>query len=89
MSRDKLDVDEGGSARRRIRDFVAASLGNQDLADDDDIFSIGGATSLFSMQLVIFIEEDLGVPLDDDDLTRDNFSTIASMANMIERKHGA
>ncbi|MCL1593814.1 MAG: phosphopantetheine-binding protein [Actinomycetia bacterium] len=73
--------------RAQLREFVTRSLGTPNLAGDDDIFEVGGATSLFSVELVIFIEDSLGVPLADDDLERDNFATINAMAAMIDRKH--
>ena len=75
-----------GTAKARLRVFVTESLGTPELGDDEDIFFVGGATSLFSIELVIFIEEDLGIPLDDDDLDRDNFATIDALAAMIHRK---
>jgi methoxymalonate biosynthesis acyl carrier protein len=65
---------------------VVRSLGKPDLTDDDDIFEVGEATSLFSMELVLFIEEKLAVPLDDDDLVRENFATLDAMGQMINRK---
>jgi acyl carrier protein len=34
----------------------------------------------------MFIEEDLGIALDDLDLERDHFASIAAMSNLIERK---
>ena len=73
-------------AHKQLRLFVVSSLGNPDLTDSDDIFEVGNATSLFSMELLIFIEESLGIPLDDHDLQRKNFSTIIGMTKMIERK---
>ena len=75
-----------GTAKARLRAFVTESLGTPELGDDEDIFFVGGATSLFSIELVIFIEEDLGIPLDDDDLDRDNFATIDALATMVDRK---
>ena len=73
-------------AKNQLQEFVVRSLGKPDLAGGDDIFEVGEATSLYSMELVLFIEEKLGIPLDDDDLQRDNFSTIDAMASLIERK---
>lgn len=75
-----------GRAKNQLQEFVVRSLGKPDLAGSDDIFEVGEATSLYSMELVLFIEEKLGIPLDDDDLQRDNFSTIDAMASLIERK---
>jgi acyl carrier protein len=75
-----------GDAKTQLREFVVRSLGKPKLTDRDDIFEVGEATSLYSMELVLFIEEKLGIPLDDDDLERDNFATIGAMASLIERK---
>lgn len=73
-------------AKKQLREFVVRSLGKPDLTESDDIFEVGEATSLYSMELVLFIEEKLGIPLDDDDLERDNFATIGAMSDLIERK---
>jgi methoxymalonate biosynthesis acyl carrier protein len=79
MARDSAD---------RLRGFVHQSLGNP-VGDDDDIFQVGGATSLFAMELVLFIEESLGVALEDSDLKRENFSTVSAMLRLLGRKAGA
>lgn len=79
-------TSDGRDTKMRIRAFVTKSLGTPDLRDEDDIFYVGGATSLFSMELVVFIEDNLGVPLDDEDLDRENFATIDALAAMVERK---
>ncbi len=76
------------TAKQELRGFVIGSLGKPNLTDADDIFEVGEATSLYSMELVLFIEEKLGIPLEDDDLERDNFSTIGAMAGLVERKWG-
>ena len=70
----------------QLGEFVRSSLGKPDLGDHDDIFEVGEATSLYSMELVLFIEEKLGVPLDDEDLVRENFATLDAMCKMIDRK---
>ena len=75
-------------AADRLRGFVHQSLGNS-VGDDDDIFQVGGATSLFAMELVLFIEEGLGVALEDDDLKRENFSTLNAMMRLVDGKLGA
>jgi acyl carrier protein len=73
------------NARDQLRDFLAGSLGRT-LSDDDDIFVVGGATSLIAFQLVMFIESNFDVTLADTDLVRDNFTTIGVMGNLVERK---
>ena len=56
------------------------------LADTADIFEVGGASSLFAVELVLFVEETLGAELQDDDLERANFCTIDAIVALIERK---
>ena len=78
-----MDSTEAGE---KLRAFVVGSLGKPDLLDDDNIFEVGEATSLYSMEVLLFIEETLGIPLDDDDLERDNFDSIGAMNRLISRK---
>lgn len=75
--------------RLRIREFLSHSFDSSALSDDEDIFAAGRVTSLFAMELVVFIEERIGIRLDDEDLDRENFKSINAMASLIERKQGA
>jgi methoxymalonate biosynthesis acyl carrier protein len=72
--------------RARVREFVARSLGSMNLEDGDDIFRVGGATSLFAMELVMFIEKQFGIVLEDNDLERANFATIDALTALVDRK---
>ena len=74
------------TARAQLRDFVLNSLAKPHLSDRDDIFDVGEASSLYSLELVLFFEEKLRIPLDDDDLALTNFATIDAMGSLIERK---
>jgi len=73
-------------AAARLRSFVTSSLRNPDLGDDDDIFEQGDASSLFAMELVLFFEQELGVPMTDDDLEQQNFSSIRSLTDLLDAK---
>jgi acyl carrier protein len=75
--------------RLQIRDYVTTALRRPDLADDDDIFDVGGASSLFAAELVVFIEDRLGAELEDDDLIRENFATIDALSRLIARRAAA
>ena len=57
-----------------------------DLRDDDDIFEVGGASSLFAAELVVYVEDVLGAELDDSDLVRENFATIEALTGLVERR---
>lgn len=76
---------ETNQVREQLRDFLRDSLGMR-LSDDDDIFLVGGASSLFAMELVMFMERKFQITLDDSDLERANFSSIDGMASLIDRK---
>jgi acyl carrier protein len=73
-----------GETHARIREYVTGHLRNPGLADDDDIFEVGGASSLFAAELVVFIEDALGAPLQDEDLVRENFATIGALTRLAE-----
>ncbi len=74
------------SVKPRLRAFLARALRTSRLEDDDDIFEVGNASSLFAMELVLFIEETLGIALVDGDLERDNLSSIDAIAALVARK---
>jgi methoxymalonate biosynthesis acyl carrier protein len=76
-------------ARTEIREYVTAALRRPALADDDDIFDVGGASSLFAAELVVFIEDRLGAELEDEDLVRENFATIDALTRLVERREAA
>ena len=71
--------------KEQLRTFLADSLGAT-LTDEDDIFVVGGATSLIAFQVVMFIEGNFGIALADADLDRDNFTTIGAMGRLVDRK---
>lgn len=72
-------------AESQLRDFLQKSLGKS-LASGDDIFFVGGASSLFAMELVMFIEKSFEIELDDSDLERENFNTIDAMVRLIDKR---
>ena len=71
-----------GEATAQLQEFVLRSLGKPDLTGRDDI-AVGEASSLYSMELVLFIEEKLGIPLDDDDLVPDRIDSRARRGGLI------
>jgi acyl carrier protein len=59
---------------------------NHDLKDDEDIFALGFINSLAALQLVQFLEKEFGIAVEDEDLDLDNFRTLNSMDELLERK---
>ena len=72
----------------QVRGFLAGHLANSDLSDEDDIFLTGGATSLFAMELVMYIETTFQLELDDEDLVRDNLASIGAITALVASKRG-
>ena len=66
--------------RTKTKAFLARFFQNVDLQDDQDIFAMGFVNSLFAMQLVLFVENQFGVAVEDDDLDIDNFKSINAIA---------
>ncbi len=73
---------------QQVRAFLAGHLANPNLTDDDDIFVAGGASSLFALELVMYIENAFAVELEDDDLERDNLSSIGAITRLVGPKKG-
>lgn len=52
---------------------------------DRDLFSSGGLSSLFAMELVVHIEQSFDVVIAGADLRLDNFRTVQAMTAMVHR----
>ena len=75
--------------RPAVRAFLTRAFRTTELRDEDDIFARGLVTSLFAMQLVMFVEREFGVPVGTEDLDVANFSSVDAIAGFVERKLAA
>jgi methoxymalonate biosynthesis acyl carrier protein len=75
--------------KTKTKAFMARFFQNLDVLDDQDIFAMGFVNSLFAMQLVLFVENEFGIAVENEDLDIDNFRTINAIASLIERKTAA
>lgn len=73
----------------KIREFLGQHIKSSQLTDDTDIFATGLVTSLFAMQIVLFVEGTFGIMLDSDDLMLDNFRTVNALTDLVSRKQPA
>ncbi len=55
---------------------------------EDDFFAAGAVSSMFAMQLVVFIESTFDVEVAGDDLVIDNFRTVGAMTVLVARLQG-
>jgi methoxymalonate biosynthesis acyl carrier protein len=77
------------TTRTQLREFVERRFAGIELTDDLDIFALGFANSLFSMELVLFIEQLIGREVPSEELSLDNFRTIDAMTALADRLKAA
>jgi acyl carrier protein len=77
----------------RIRSFIADELSwdgsAAELTDDYLLLETEVLDSLAIYDLVQFIEEEIDVEIDDEDLVPDNFATISAISAMVRAKQSA
>jgi acyl carrier protein len=56
------------------------------LREDARLLDEGIVDSMGAVELVAFLEDQFGVSIPDDEITEDNFGTIASIAQFVGRK---
>jgi methoxymalonate biosynthesis acyl carrier protein len=50
-----------------------------------DLFASGAVSSLFAMELVVFVESTFGITVEGADLALDNFRTVRKMSSLVTR----
>jgi methoxymalonate biosynthesis acyl carrier protein len=72
--------------KQEIREFLEGYVAGEDFEDSDDVFALGLVSSLMAMQLVLFVEQQLGVRLDNDDLDFENFRSVDLVSHFMMSK---
>jgi methoxymalonate biosynthesis acyl carrier protein len=67
-----------------IARFLASRLGHP-VPVDKDLFASGLVSSLFAMELVVYLEATYGIAISVSDLKLDSFRTITSMTALVTR----
>jgi methoxymalonate biosynthesis acyl carrier protein len=80
--------DSADEVERSLLGFLESRTGAS-WAPDEDLFASGAVSSLFAMELVLFLERTFGVSVSGENLTLDNFRTVHAMAALIRRLGGA
>ena len=73
---------------RRILNFMAHAFGGRQFGNEEDIVSLGFGSSLFAMQLVMFIEREFAIEIVGEDLQESNFRNVSAMAALVCRRLG-
>ncbi len=78
------------SARDQIRVFVlnrlAAAKGVTSFTDEESLMERGIIDSLGTFQLVDFLEQNFKIRISDDEITGENFDSIASIQRLVAHK---
>ncbi|MFH9421692.1 acyl carrier protein [Streptomyces sp. NPDC017529] len=77
----------GEEVQRRLLAFLGSRTGD-DWAVDRDLFASGAFTSLFSLELLQYVEQEFHITVEGDDLTLDNFRTVPAITALVVRLRG-
>jgi methoxymalonate biosynthesis acyl carrier protein len=69
---------------QEIHGFLAGRI-KQDVPVDEDLFRTGLVSSMFAMELVVFLEQTYGIAIVGPDLKLDNFRTVTGMTALVRR----
>ena len=81
-----MRAEDTKTHRDIIRAYIMESVNLKELEDDFDIFAAGIVSSLFAIELMTFLEKTFSIKVTMDDLDMDNFKTVNSTGNFIQRK---
>ncbi len=71
---------------RFIMDELVSQDGRRTIGPDESLFGIGALDSLGFLRLIAFIEEQIGVTVDDGEVIPDNFQTLNGIQAFLEKK---
>ena len=69
-----------------IRENFLYARPDYPLSDDDRLLDDGIVDSMGAVELVAFLEDQFTITIPDDEITEDNFGTIAAIAGFVGRK---
>jgi acyl carrier protein len=75
--------------RQKLRAFITENFYVTEpdrLGDEDSLLQQGIVDSTGVLEVVAFLEKDLGVAVDDTEILPENLDSIAAMAAFVERK---
>jgi len=80
-------VANNTDARAAIRDWLQENVtGGRDVANDELLIENGVMTSLQTVELVTFLEDEFGIVVEDDEFDEENFGSVDAIAALVEGK---
>ncbi len=72
--------------QQKIVGFLVSATGQTSIAGDTELQESGIIDSLMMMDLLVFVETELGLRLEFEDITPDVFETPATISRLIESR---
>jgi methoxymalonate biosynthesis acyl carrier protein len=80
-------VSSNGDARAAIRGWLQENVtGGRDVPDDEPLIENGVMTSLQTVELVTFLEDEFGIMIEDEEFDEENFGSVEAIARLVESK---
>ncbi|CAN5469170.1 N/A [soil metagenome] len=79
-------LTRSSTIKEKIKDFISKSISVNDVDENEDLFDSGIVNSLFSIQLVTFVEKNFGINVTVDDLDMDNFKSVNAINKFVQYK---
>lgn len=81
------------SIEEQIRDYIVANLMFGEITvefdNDSSLLELGIVDSVGVMELVLFVEEQYGLAIEDDEIVPENFDSVSQLAAYIQSKMNA
>ena len=80
-------VANNTDARAAIRGWLQENVtGGRDVANDEPLIENGVMTSLQTVELVTFLEDEFDIMVEDDEFDEENFGSVDAIAALVEGK---
>jgi acyl carrier protein len=77
-------------ATAAVRGWLKENVtGSREVPDDYPLIENGVLTSLQTVELVMFMEEEFGIVVEDDELDEENFGSVDAIASLVAGKTSA
>ena len=71
--------------KQKVRAFLSKNKSTEQIKDEDDLFEKGFVDSLFSLQLIMYLEKEFHIKIKNKDIKEDNFRSIDKIAETVTR----
>ncbi len=70
-----------------LRDFIKENMVHSDAIEaEQDLLSTGVLDSFNIVEIALFIQQEFGIELEDEDISRPNFTSLSAMVDLIQRR---